>query len=201
MECAALNLFSGGKRLVFGFYPRQRGSIKKYKFIQGDLEMTTPKTFKTSIDIASQTRAKLIGLLNQQLAGTTDLYSQTKQAHWNVKGAQFYPLHELFDKLAAELLAYTDLIAERATALGGTALGTVRLAAAASRLPEYPAEAIDSLPAVEALAARYAGLAATTRTAIDIASSAGDQDTADLFTEVSRGLDKSLWFLEAHLQA
>jgi starvation-inducible DNA-binding protein len=163
--------------------------------------MTTAKTFKTGIDIASQTRAKLINLLNQQLADTTDLYSQTKQAHWNVKGAQFYPLHELFDKLAAELLAYTDLIAERATALGGVALGTVRLAAAVSRLPEYPAETIDSLPTVEALAARYAGLAATTRAAIDIASSAGDQDTADLFTEVSRGLDKALWFLEAHLQA
>ncbi|MCL4302598.1 MAG: DNA starvation/stationary phase protection protein Dps [Anaerolineae bacterium] len=163
--------------------------------------MTTPKTFKTGIDIAPQARAKLIGLLNQQLADTTDLYSQTKQAHWNVKGAQFYPLHELFDKLAAELLAYTDLIAERATALGGTALGTVRLAAAASRLPEYPAEAIDSLPTVEALAARYAGLATTTRAAIDTANSAGDQDTADLFTEVSRGLDKALWFLEAHLQA
>ncbi|MCK6623587.1 MAG: DNA starvation/stationary phase protection protein Dps [Anaerolineae bacterium] len=163
--------------------------------------MTTAKTFKTSIDIAPQTRAKLIDLLNQQLADTTDLYSQTKQAHWNVKGAQFYPLHELFDKLAVELLAYTDLIAERATALGGAALGTVRQAAAASRLPEYPAEAIDSLPTVEALAARYAGLAATTRAAIDTASSAGDQDTADLFTEVSRGLDKALWFLEAHLQA
>jgi starvation-inducible DNA-binding protein len=163
--------------------------------------MTTAKTFKTGIDIAPQTRAKLINLLNQQLADTTDLYSQTKQAHWNVKGAQFYPLHELFDKLAAELLAYTDLIAERATALGGVALGTVRLAAAVSRLPEYPAETIDSLPTVEALAARYAGLAATTRAAIDIASSAGDQDTADLFTEVSRGLDKALWFLEAHLQA
>lgn len=162
--------------------------------------MTTPKTFKTSIDIAPQARAKMIDLLNQQLADTTDLYSQTKQAHWNVKGTQFYPLHELFDKLAAELLAYTDLIAERATALGGTALGTVRLAATVSRLPEYPAEAIDSLPTVEALAARYAGLAATTRAAIDLASSAGDQDTADLFTEVSRGLDKALWFLEAHLQ-
>lgn len=163
--------------------------------------MTTAKTFKTSIDIAPQARAKMIDLLNQQLADTTDLYSQTKQAHWNVKGAQFYPLHELFDKLAVELLAYTDLIAERATALGGAALGTVRQAAAASRLPEYPAEAIDSLPTVEALAARYAGLAATTRAAIDTASSAGDQDTADLFTEVSRGLDKALWFLEAHLQA
>jgi starvation-inducible DNA-binding protein len=143
----------------------------------------------------------MIALLNQQLADTTDLYSQTKQAHWNVKGAQFYQLHELFDKLANELIEYVDLIAERATALGGTALGTVRMAATTSRLPEYPLDVNDSMPTVEVLVTRYANLAATIRAAIDTASSYDDMDTADLFTEVSRGLDKSLWFLEAHLQA
>jgi starvation-inducible DNA-binding protein len=103
--------------------------------------------------------------------------------------------------LAGEVEAYVDLIAERVTTLGGTALGTARQAAAASRLPEYPPDVADSLPSVEALAVRYANLAATTRAAIDLAATQGDADTADLFTEVSRGLDKGLWFLEAHLQA
>lgn len=163
--------------------------------------MATTKLFKTHIDMASETQEMMIALLNQQLADTTDLYSQTKQAHWNVKGVQFYQLHELFDKLANELIEYVDLIAERATALGGTALGTVRMAATASRLPEYPLDVSDSMPTVEVLVTRYANLAATTRAAIDTASSYDDMDTADLFTEVSRGLDKSLWFLEAHLQA
>jgi starvation-inducible DNA-binding protein len=102
--------------------------------------------------------------------------------------------------LAGELIEYMDLIAERATALGGEALGTVRMAASASRLPEYPQEVFKSLPTVEALVERYANLAATTRAAIDTADSYDDADTADLFTEISRGLDKSLWFLEAHLQ-
>ena len=158
------------------------------------------RTFPTRVDLAAEVRGPMVALLNQQLADTFDLYSQTKQAHWNVKGAQFYPLHELFDRLAEELEGYVDLIAERATALGGLAQGTVRLAAANSRLAEYPAEVTDSLPTVEALAERYAALAASTRSAIEAAEVQGDADTADLFTEVSRGLDKALWFLEAHLQ-
>lgn len=162
--------------------------------------MATQKTFSTQIDLAAETRKKMIALLNQQLADTFDLFSQTKQAHWNVKGEQFYQLHKLYDDLAAELLGYVDLIAERATALGGAAQGTVRMAAETTRLDDYPAGGIDSMPSVEALAERYAALAATTREAIDTADKADDMDTADLFTEVSRGLDKSLWFLEAHLQ-
>lgn len=163
--------------------------------------MATRRVFKTSIDLVAGAREKLIALLNQQLADTADLYSQTKQAHWNVKGPQFAQLHELFDKLAHELEEDVDLIAERVTALGGLALGTVRMAAAASRLPETSLDVVESIPTVEALAARYARLAATTRAAIDAATEQGDMDTADLFTDVSRGLDKALWFLEAHLQA
>jgi starvation-inducible DNA-binding protein len=162
--------------------------------------MSKPKTYKTSIDLDAETRAQIIALLNQQLADTFDLYSQTKQAHWNVKGLQFFQLHELFDKLAAELLEHVDTIAERSTTLGGTAMGTARMAAEKSRLPEYSADISGGRQSVESLVARYAELAATTRAAIDRADELGDLDTADLFTGVSRGLDKSLWFLEAHLQ-
>ncbi len=118
----------------------------------------TRKTFSTRIDLSPDVRGPMIALLNQQLAGTFDLYSQTKQAHWNVKGAQFYALHELFDNLAAELEGYVDLIAERATALGGLAQGTARQAAANSRLAEFPTDVTDSMPMVEALAERYAAL-------------------------------------------
>jgi starvation-inducible DNA-binding protein len=158
------------------------------------------KTFTTRMELPPELRGEMIALLNQQLADTFDLYSQTKQAHWNVKGAQFYSLHELFDKLAEELEDYVDSIAERATALGGLAQGTVRLSAASSQLDEFPPEVTDSLMTVEALAERYSALAASTRKAIESADFQGDVDTADLFTEVSRGLDKALWFLEAHLQ-
>jgi starvation-inducible DNA-binding protein len=163
--------------------------------------MATPQTFTTRIDLGLETRQHMIALLNQQLADSFDLYSQTKQAHWNVKGAQFYQLHELFDELAGQLVEHIDQIAERVTALGGVALGTARMASGASRLPEYPNDATGSLPSVEALATGYASLAATTRSAIDTAAQNGDMATSDLFTEVSRSLDKALWFLEAHLQA
>ena len=163
-------------------------------------KMATPNMFTTRIDLPSETRNKMIALLNQQLADISDLYSQTKQAHWNVKGAQFYQLHELFDELAEVLEGFVDKIAERATALGGMAMGTVRMAASRSRLPEYPLDAVDSMPSVAALATRYASLAATMRSAIDSAADQGDMGTSDLFTEVSRELDKALWFLEAHLQ-
>jgi starvation-inducible DNA-binding protein len=94
------------------------------------------KKYKTSIDLPAEVREQVITLLNQHLADTFDLYSQAKQAHWNVKGAQFFQLHELFDKLADEAQEYVDLIAERVTALGGTAAGTVRISAAASRLDD-----------------------------------------------------------------
>lgn len=163
--------------------------------------MAKPKLHKTTIDLDSETREQIITLLNQQLADTFDLYSQTKQAHWNVKGAQFFQLHELFDKLAAETLVYVDDIAERVTTLGGTALGTARMSSAASRLPEYSTKVVGSQESVEALVERYAVLAASTRAAIDASDDLNDADTADLFTGISRGLDKSLWFLEAHLQA
>lgn len=162
--------------------------------------MAKGRTFNTRNDLTADVREKAISLLNQQLADTSDLYSQIKQAHWNVKGMNFIALHELFDKLADEVEEYVDQIAERATSLGGTAMGTARMAAAASRLPEYPTTATDGKQHVEALADRFAALGKTSRAAIDLADEWRDVDTSDLFTEVSRGLDKWLWFLEAHLQ-
>lgn len=162
--------------------------------------MPKQKTVTTHNDLDGATRARVIELLNQQLADTFDLFTQTKQAHWNVKGPQFYQLHLLYDTLAEGIEDYVDEIAERATALGGVAMGTARMAAANTRLPEYPAAATDSMESVQCLVDRYAALAASTRQAIDAADEAGDADTADLFTEISRDLDKWLWFLEAHLQ-
>jgi starvation-inducible DNA-binding protein len=155
----------------------------------------------THHDLPEETRQQMVQICNEQLADTFDLFSQTKQAHWNVKGPDFYQLHELYDELAEQLLGHVDLIAERATALGGAATGTVRMAAGSTRLEDYPEGPVGSMESVRLLVERYANVAHTTREAIDAAQEAGDQDTADLFTEVSRDLDKDLWFLEAHIQA
>jgi starvation-inducible DNA-binding protein len=161
----------------------------------------TKNTFATRIDIPEDARDKLVELLNARLADSFDLYSQLKQAHWNVKGSDFIQLHELYDEIAESVLGYVDEIAERATALGGLALGTARMAAEASTLAEYPPDAIAGPETVEAVADRLAAYAASVREAIDAAVELEDQDTADLFTEVSRTIDKHLWFVEAHRQA
>lgn len=160
-----------------------------------------PHLFPTRHDLPADNRRDLVALLNAHVADLTDLRSQTKSAHWNVKGPTFIALHELFDDLAGKLDGLTDTVAERATALGGVAEGTVRQAAERSRLPEFPSRTFAGLSVVEALAVRFAHLGKSTREAIDAAETLGDAATADLFTAAARELDQALWFLEAHLQA
>src|SRR5436305_4242498 len=156
---------------------------------------------KTTNDLPETTRVKAAELLNARLADCIDLQTQTKQAHWNVKGPHFIGLHELFDKINEDVEDYVDGIAERAVQLGGVAEGTARAVAKRSSLPEYPAKAADGRGHVEALSSALAAFGTAARKAIDQANELGDLDTADLFTEVSRGIDKWLWFVEAHLQA
>jgi len=159
------------------------------------------RTFHTSIDLKLDVRSSCIALLNARLADTFDLYSQLKQAHWNVKGMDFIQLHELFDEVAQRTLVYVDDIAERAIELGGYATGTARMASAASSLPEYPTAAVNGAAHLAAVVERVAMYGKTVRQCIDTTDEMGDKDTADLFTQISRAVDKDLWFLEAHLQA
>lgn len=156
--------------------------------------------FATHNDLPSHVRETMIPLLNQQLADTLDLYSQVKQAHWNVKGMQFIQLHLLFDTLAESLAEFGDLIAERVTALGGTAMGTARMAAANSLLPEFPAEIVADRQVIEVLAQRYGAYASSSRAATETAAEREDANSADLFTEIARAIDKQLWMIEAHIQ-
>jgi starvation-inducible DNA-binding protein len=156
--------------------------------------------YPTRIDIPADTRTQIVVLLNQTLAATSDLKSQTKQAHWNVKGNDFFQLHELFDELSGELEEFIDLFAERITALGGYAMGTVRMASANSILPEYPTNILVGMEHITALADRFAPYGKHLRDAIAQTADLADADTSDLYTEVSRTIDKRLWFLEAHLQ-
>ena len=156
------------------------------------------KMHSTKNSLPPEIRTEVAVILNQMLADLADLYSQTKQAHWNVRGNHFYTLHKLFDDLAAAVEPHIDDTAERITALGGIAKGTVRQAAESSRLPEFPIEQSGDMLFLAALIERYALCANETRKAIDETSELGDADTADLLTAVSRDLDKSLWMLEAH---
>lgn len=161
--------------------------------------MKTP-LHATRHDLPAKTRQKVVAMLNQHLADALDLGLQAKQAHWNVKGPSFIALHELFDKLAEEVENIVDDVAERAVALGGVAEGTLQIVAKHSRLAEYPRHAQTEEKHLNAIADALADFGAAVRKAIQTAADLGDADTSDLFTGVSRTVDKQLWFIEAHLQ-
>ena len=157
--------------------------------------------YKTKNDLPEAARTELVELCNARLADAIDLQTQCKQAHWNVKGPDFISLHELFDKLNEDVEAYVDVIAERAVQLGGVADGTARSVARRSTLAEYAASGGSGRAHVEALSSALASFGKLARQSITRSTEMKDADTADLFTEVSRGTDKWLWFIEAHLQA
>jgi starvation-inducible DNA-binding protein len=157
--------------------------------------------YTTKNSFPEKSRQQIITILQQNLADATDLMIQAKQAHWNVKGPSFIALHELFDKVSEDTEDYVDLMAERIVQYGGVAEGTVRVAAKRSRLPEYPLTIAQGREHVQALSQALASFGENVRNAIDQADELGDKDTADIFTEISRGVDKYLWFVEAHNQA
>jgi starvation-inducible DNA-binding protein len=140
--------------------------------------------FKTKNDLPETTRVKAIELLNARLADCIDLQTQTKQAHWNVKGPNSFALHELVDKINQEVEDYVDEIVERVVQLGGVAEGTARTAAKQSSLAEYPAKAVDGRSHVEALSSALAAFGAAARKGSDQADKQCDLDTAE-----ARGID------------
>ena len=160
-----------------------------------------PKMYETENDISVKRRSELNVLMNQRLASAVDLQTQLKQAHWNIKGPNFIGLHELFDNVHEGLGSYVDMIAERIVQLGGIAEGTARVAGSRSRLEEYPLTIADGNDHVEAVARALSRFGREVRGTIHEADELDDAGTADLFTEVSRGIDKWLWFVEAHSQA
>ena len=158
-----------------------------------------PFLHPTRIDIPLEIRTYVITLLLQTLACTVDLRSQVKQASWNLKGTDVFPLQALCITLAAELEGYTDLVAARITALGGVARGTARIAAGQSTLPEYPDDLTVGDAHVLALAERFAQYATVVRASIAQAADVEDANTANLYTDISRGIEKHLGGLDAYL--
>jgi starvation-inducible DNA-binding protein len=162
--------------------------------------MTRSRMYTTKIDIPESTRTELIDVLNKSLAITLDMWTQVKQAHWNVKGKDFYQLHLLFDEIAGDLPEPIDTLAERITTLGGVAHGTTRMAASTTTLPEYPLDAVGGDDHLSALIERYSVFCKHLRQAQDKTAELGDMDSNDIYIEISRKADMRLWFLEAHLQ-
>jgi starvation-inducible DNA-binding protein len=163
------------------------------------MNQTNHTQFTTKNSLPQSIRMKSVELLNRNLALAIDLERQAKQAHWNVKGPNFIALHELFDKVAETAEEFTDLLAERATALGGTAEGRLHAVVETSSLPRYPSDIVSEREHVDAFSTALAAFGKSARDAIEEAERFGDADTADVFTEISRETDKQLWLVEAHL--
>ncbi len=161
----------------------------------------TPLAYETGNDLPATARAQVAELLNNRLADAIDLAAQAKQAHWNVKGPQFIALHKLFDEIHEAVTGYVDLIAERVVQLGGIAEGGVRVVAERSELTDYPRGIADGMEHVDVLAGGLAAFGTRMRRAIDETADLGDSNSSDICTEISRGIDKWLWFVEAHTQA
>jgi starvation-inducible DNA-binding protein len=160
----------------------------------------TARMYDTKNDLARDTRVEVIGLLNQRLAEAIDLQTQCKQAHWNVKGPTFIALHKLFDEITEDVEGYVDEIAERVVQLGGIAEGTVGAVEERSKLPDYPLALSTGAEHVAALSDALAAFGRTVRIGIEEMNELEDAGTADLLTGISRGVDKWLWFVEAHQQ-
>ncbi len=155
--------------------------------------------YPTHNTLSENIRAQSVELLNKHLAASIDLQAQVKQAHWNVRGPSFIAVHELFDDVAAEVGTWSDLLAERAAGLGGTAHGTVQVAAERSSLVPYDLGVADEPSHLFAVAGSLAAFGQSSREAIGSSTGFGDVATADLFTEISRGIDQQLWLVESHL--
>lgn len=162
---------------------------------------TTPKLYPTKNDLPETSRREAVALLNQRLAECIDLQAQSKQAHWNVKGPSFIALHKLFDDINADVGGYADLLAERVVQLGGIAEGTVGVVTERSTLVDYPLGLSTGAEHVAALSDALAMFGRTARTGIEEMNELEDAGSADILTEISRGVDKWLWFVEAHQQA
>ena len=163
--------------------------------------------YDTRIGIDADARHQLAELLNQTLAATSDLYSQTKQAHWNVKGKDFYQLHLLYDDLAEKLEEPLDLVAERIVLLGGYAYGTVRMAAQGSLISPFPGadqetneDSLNDPSFLTTLADRWAEYGNHIRQANGESDALGDPGTTDLYDQITHIADRGLWFIEGHLQ-
>ena len=140
-----------------------------------------------------------INTLNARLADTISFRLALKQAHWNVKGPNFIAIHELFDEVAARVATHEDTMAEQVQTLGGQAVGTAEAVVKATKVKPYPTDLVQSEDHIRAVRDRMADLGSRVRAAITEVTDAGDDDTADIFVDYSRQLDRDLWFIESHL--
>jgi starvation-inducible DNA-binding protein len=150
--------------------------------------------------LSDNTRKSVIELLNNSLADMINLSLAVKQAHWTLKGEGFIGVHEMLDDVALRVNESVDTIAERIQIIGGQAQGTLKAVNDNSKMKPYPSDISEISDHIKELTKRFSDVGKRIRDAIDEAGDAGDEDTADLFTGVSRQIDKDAWFIGANVK-
>ncbi len=176
-------------------------STVKHSDAPGPVTKIVDRMYSNRVALPDEVKRKVVGVMQERLAEASDMYSQAKFAHWNVKGDNFYQLHLVFDSVAEQVFKQIDPIAERITQLGGVANGTVRQAACVSKIPEYPVETVAGLEHVEALANALGQYCEELREASDKIDELGDEPTSDFFKQLVVEAEEQLYFLESHLEA
>ena len=174
---------------------------KKSTHAPGPATMIVDRMYPNRIALSDEQKKKVVEAMGPRLAAASDMHSQAKFAHWNVKGDNFYQLHLVFDHVAKTIGKQVDPIAERITQLGGVANGTVRQASCVSNIPEYPVETINGMDHVRALADALGVYCADLREASDKIDEIGDEPTSDFFKQLTVDAEEELYFLESHLEA
>jgi starvation-inducible DNA-binding protein len=175
--------------------------MKKKTGVPGPATKMVDRMYPNRVDLSDKVKQQVVEAMQVTLAAASDMYSQSKFAHWNVKGDNFYQLHLVFDHVAEVIEAQVDPIAERITQLGGVANGTVRQASCGSVIPEYPVETINGMDHVRALADSLGVYCKTLRDASEKIDDIGDKPSADFFNQMIVDAEEQLYFLESHLEA
>lgn len=137
----------------------------------------------------------IIDALNQVLADSFALYLKTKNFHWHVSGPHFRDYHLLLDEQAAQILASTDLIAERVRKQGGRTLTSIGDIARRQRIADNDAEAVAANAMLTELRADNLALVAGFRDAKELADKAGDNASSGLLDQWTDEAEQRAWFL------
>jgi starvation-inducible DNA-binding protein len=136
--------------------------------------------------------------LNVLLANYSIFYQNTRGAHWNIKGDQFFTLHPKFEELYNNLILKIDAIAERILTLGSTPAHNYSEYLKKSSVKESK-EVSDGTKCVEDLLASLGIIIALQRQLLDITADSNDEGTNSLMSDYITEQEKEVWMYSSYL--
>ena len=155
----------------------------------------TNSALNTPTDLKSNAVKAVADALNGLLADSYALYIKTKNFHWHVSGPHFRDYHLMFDEQAAEILATTDLIAERIRKTGGTALRSIGDISRRQKIKDNDADFVTPADMLTELRNDNLALVESLRAAKELANAAGDNATDGIIDDWTDQAEQRAWFL------